>query len=191
MSEISDINALSKQKFNWRLLGENFVFQHENNFYKMPSFVGKQFFYRGNNSYDQANINFKLIQKYFWKVIKIAPTTIMQNTDWHFVIKQKMLCGNILTKKDLQNNYLLLSKFKKLVIINEVMWEAEWCFLDLLGSDFALKPNKIHNLITDGKDLYIFDFWLFHKRPQNIIVKTVANIATYIQMFIIKHFWDK
>jgi hypothetical protein len=56
----------------------------------------------------------------------------MRNSDGHYVIKQKEIPGHILEKKDLENNYLLLSKFKKLVIINEIFWEKEGFFLDLL-----------------------------------------------------------
>lgn len=191
IDEVKKINELKKQKFNWRILWENFVFLHEENYYKMPSFVGKNIFYKNNNSYVQTQKNFKLIKKYFWKVVKIADTEIIQNTDGHYIIKQKMLCGNILTKKDLQKNYLLLSQFKKLIIINEILWEKEKVFLDLLGSDFLLQPHKIHNLITDGKEIYIFDFWLFSKTPKNIIFRIFSRISTAIQMFIIKTFWDK
>lgn len=189
--EIEKINLLKKQKFNWRILWENFVFKHGDNYYKMPSFIWKTFFYKENDSYNQAKINFKLINKYFWKVIKIADTQIAKNSDWHYVIKQKELKWHILTKKDLEKNYLLLSKFKKLVIINEIMWEKENVFLDLLWSDFAFAPNKIHNLITDWKELYIFDFWLFHKKSKNILSKIFSNISTKIQIFIIKIFWNK
>ena len=182
--EIEKINLLKKQKFNWRILWENFVFKHGDNYYKMPSFIWKTFFYKENDSYNQAKINFKLINNYFWKVIKIADTQIAKNSDWHYVIKQKELKWHILTKKDLEKNHLLLSKFKKLVIINEIMWEKENVFLDLLWSDFAFAPNKIHNLITDWKELYIFDFWLFHKKSKNILSKIFSNISTKIQIFI-------
>jgi len=167
-SEIDRINELKKKKINWRILWENFVFFEKWNYYKMPSFVWKQIFYRENDSYVQAQKNFELIKKYFWKVIKIADTEIMQNSDWHYIIKQKEINWKILSKKDLAENYLLLSQFKKLIIINEIFWKKEWVYLDLLWSDFALKPNKIHNLITDWKHLYIFDFWLFHKEPKII-----------------------
>ncbi len=189
--EIKNINSLKKTKFNWRLLWENFVFKHDGHFYKMPSFLGKTLFYKKWKSYKQAQENLILIKKYFWKVLKIADTMIVQNTDWHYIIKQKMLCWNILTRKDLKNNYLLLSKFQKLIIINEIFWEKEWVFLDLLWSDFAIMPNKIHNLMTDGKELYIFDFWLFHKTPKNIFFRIFSRISTKIQMLVIKWFWDK
>lgn len=189
--KIKKINKLKKQKFNWRILWENFVFKHKNTYYKMPSFIGRNIFYRNNNSFVQATKNVELITKYFGKVLTIAPTKIIQNTDWHFIIKQKALPGKILTRQDLQNNYLLLSKFKKLIIINEIFWKKEGVFLDLLWSDFALQPNKIHNLITDWKEIYIFDFGLFYKKPTNIIFKIFSNVATQIQMFVIKYFWDK
>ncbi len=188
--EIKKINSLKKWKFNWRILWENFVFKHENVFYKMPSFIGKQFFYRKTDSYEQAKKNFELIKKYFWKVIPIAKTDIIKNSDWHYIIKQKVIKWNILTKKDLQDNYVLLSKFKKLIIINEIMFEKEWVFLDLLGSDFVLKPNKIHNLMTFANEIYIFDFGLFESKPQNFLFKIFSNLSINIQMFVIKYFWD-
>ena len=188
---IKKVNKLKKDKINWRILWENFVFKHKDTYYKMPSFIGKNVFYRKNDSFKQAKINLELIQKYFWKVIKIAPSKIIKNSDWHFLIKQKEIVWHMLTKQDLAENYLLLSKFKKLVIINEIFWEKEGVFLDLLWSDFALQPNKVHNLITDWKDIYIFDFGLFYKKPRNFIFKIFSNVATKIQMNVIKYFWDK
>ena len=188
---IKKVNKRKKNKINWRILWENFVFKHKDTYYKMPSFIGKNVFYRKNNSFEQAKINLELIQKYFWKVIKIAPSKIIKNSDWHFLIKQKEIVWHMLTKQDLAENYLLLSKFKKLVIINEIFWEKEGVFLDLLWSDFALQPNKVHNLITDWKDIYIFDFGLFYKKPRNFIFKIFSNVATKIQMNVIKYFWDK
>lgn len=188
---IKKVNKRKKDIINWRILWENFVFKHKDTYYKMPSFIGKNVFYRQNDSFVQAKKNLELIDKYFWKVLTIAPTKIIQNTDWHFLIKQKQIEWHMLTKKDLSKNYLLLSKFKKLVIINEIFWAKEWVFLDLLWSDFALQPNQIHNLITDWKEIYIFDFGLFYKKPQNFIFKIFSNVATQIQMFVIKYFWDK
>jgi len=189
--EINKINNLKKKFINWRILWENFVFFHEWNYYKMPSFIGKQIFYKKNDSYKQAQKNFELIKKYFWKVIKIADTQILKNSDWHYIIKQKEIKWKILSKKDLAENYLLLSQFKKLIIINEIFWKKEGVYLDLLWSDFALKPNKVHNLITDWENLYIFDFGLFEKEPKNYIFRLFSRISTRIQILIIKWFWDK
>ena len=189
--EIENINNLCKNKINWRILWENFVFFDKWDYYKMPSFIWKQIFYRWNDSFNQAKKNFELIKKYFWKVIKIADTEIMKNTDWHYIIKQKEIKWKILSKKDLAENYLLLSQFKKLIIINEIFWKKEWMYLDLLWSDFALKPNKIHNLMTDWENIYIFDFGLFEKEPKNYIFRLFSRIATRIQILVIKWFWDK
>jgi len=47
----------------------------------MPSFIGRNIFYRNNNSFVQATKNVELITKYFGKVLTIAPTKIIQNTD--------------------------------------------------------------------------------------------------------------
>jgi hypothetical protein len=189
--ELDKINNLKKKIINWRILWENFVFFHEWDYYKMPSFIWKQIFYKENDSYIQAKNNFELIKKYFWKVIKIAETEIEKNIDWHYIIKQKEIKWRILSKKDLAENYLLLSQFKKLIIINEIFWKKEWVYLDLLWSDFALRPNRVHNLITDWKNLYIFDFWLFEKEPQNYIFRIFSRLATRIQILVIKWFWDK
>ncbi|MDQ7009379.1 MAG: hypothetical protein Q9M94_03760 [Candidatus Gracilibacteria bacterium] len=189
--EIENINKLSKRKINWRILGENFVFFHEGDYYKMPSFIGKQIFYKNNDSYVQAKKNFELIKRYFGKVIKIADTEIEKNSDGHYIIKQKEIKGRILSKKDLAENYLLLSQFKKLIIINEIFWKKEGVYLDLLGSDFALRPNRVYNLITDGEKLYIFDFGLFEKEPQNYIFRLFSRLSTRIQILVIKWFWDK
>lgn len=49
----------------------------------------------------------------------------------------------------MQENPKLLSKFKRLIIANEVMWQQKGVFLDLLGSDIVTQPNTIHNLLTN------------------------------------------
>jgi len=58
----------------------------------------------------------------------------------------------------MKDNPKLISKFKRFIIANELMWEKEGFFLDLLGSDFITQPQTIHNLLTDGKEIYVFDF---------------------------------
>jgi hypothetical protein len=40
-------------------------------------------------------------------------------------MKQKSIPGEMLSKKNLKNNPKLLSKFKRLVIANELMWVKE------------------------------------------------------------------
>lgn len=182
---------MRKQKISFRILWENFVFKEWSYYYKMPSFVWKNIFYTKNDSYNQAVKNFDLIKKYFWKVIKIAQTEIMKNDDWHYIIKQKAIEWTILSMQDLEENYLLRSKFRKLVIINEIMWEKEWVFLDLLWSDFVYKPTKINNLIVKWNEIFIFDFGLLEKKPKNFLFKFVSTIAQKIQIFIILKFWDK
>jgi|GEM_PF-1303726 len=49
----------------------------------------------------------------------------------------------------LEENHHLLMKFKKLVIINEVMWEKEGFCLDILGSDFIYDMRVTPNIFTD------------------------------------------
>jgi hypothetical protein len=53
--------------------------------------VGKNIFYKKNDSYKQAIKNLELIKTYFSKVVKIADTEILEDDDGHYIIKQKEL----------------------------------------------------------------------------------------------------
>ena len=190
MNEAKRINKLKKNKISFRL-GENFVFKEWKNYYKMPSFIGRNIFYRKVNSFKQAKKNIKLIEKYFWKVFTIANTKIIKDLNWHYIIKQKEVQWKKLTRKMLENNPRLTAKFRKLIIINEIFWEKEKVFLDLLGSDFFYKPDTIHNIISDGKELYIFDFGLLEKRKDNSIFWWISYLSRKLQLSVINIFFVK
>ena len=53
MTEAEKIHDLRKHKFSWRLLGENFVFQDGEHFYKMPTFLARNIMYRKIDSYER------------------------------------------------------------------------------------------------------------------------------------------
>ncbi len=185
-NEIERIKKIGKKSFSWRIIWENFVFKEWEHYYKMPWIVGKNIFYKKNDSYKQAIKNFEMIKKYFSKVFKIAETEIIEDRDWHYIIKQKEIFGEKLTKKILEENHHLLGKFKKLVIINEIMWEKEGFCLDILGSDFIYDMRVIPNIFTDGDHLYIFDVGLLEKKSEKRIFKIVSGIARFFQDIIIK-----
>jgi hypothetical protein len=185
-NEIERIKKIGKKSFSWRIIWENFVFKEWEHYYKMPWIVGKNIFYKKNDSYKQAIKNFEMIKKYFSKVFKIAETEIIEDRDWHYIIKQKEIFGEKLTKKILEENHHLLGKFKKLVIINEIMWEKEGFCLDILGSDFMYDMRVIPNIFTDGDHLYIFDIGLLEKKSEKRIFKIVSGIARFFQDIIIK-----
>ncbi|NUJ97655.1 hypothetical protein HGA92_02595 [Candidatus Gracilibacteria bacterium] len=184
--EIQRIKEVGKQKFSWRIIGENFVFKDGEHYYKMPGIVGKNIFYKKNDSYKQAIKNFEMIKTYFSKIVKIADTEIIQDNDGHYIIKQKEIAGEKLTKKMLEENHHLLMKFKKLVIINEVMWEKEGFCLDILGSDFIYDMRVIPNIFTDGSHLYLFDIGLLERKPERKIFEFISKIARFLQDIIIK-----
>lgn len=184
--EIQRIKKVGKQNFSWRIIWENFVFKDWEHYYKMPWIVGKNIFYKKNDSYKQAIKNFEMIKTYFSKIVKIADTEIIQDNDGHYIIKQKEIAWEKLTKKMLEENHHLLMKFKKLVIINEVMWEKEGFCLDILGSDFIYDMRVTPNIFTDWSHLYIFDIGLLEKKSEKKIFKIVSGIARFFQDIIIK-----
>ncbi len=184
--ELNRINKKAGNRFSWRIFWENFILKEENTYYKMPSFVWKHLFYKNTDSHKKAKENLETIKKYFWKVLKIADTEIIENTDGHYLIKQKALKWEKLTKALLEENPILYSKFKKLILINEIMWEHENFFLDILWTDFATDPFTIHNVIVIGNDIYLFDFWLLEKSWKNSIFRIVSKVSRWFQLEIIK-----
>jgi hypothetical protein len=187
--ELSRINKKAGHRFSWRLFWENFILKEGDTYYKMPSLVWKHLFYKNIDSYEKAKENLEIIEKYFWKVLKIADTEIIQNTDGHYIIKQKEVWGKKVTKEMLEQDPILYSKFKKLILINEIMWEKEHFFLDILGTDFAVDPFSIHNIIADGSDIYLFDFWLLEKTSKSYIFNTVSKLSRWFQLKVVKYFF--
>lgn len=187
--ELEHINKKAGNRFSWRLLGENFILKEGETYYKMPSIVGKYLFYKNIDSYEKARENLEIIKKYFWKVLEIADTEIIKNTDSHYIIKQKAINGEKLTKKMLEKRPILYAKFKKLILINEIMWEKENFFLDILGTDFAHDPFTIHNLIVVENEIFLFDFWLLEKQKKISIFWVVSRISRWFQLEVIKRFF--
>ncbi|NDK09847.1 hypothetical protein GW846_03650 [Candidatus Gracilibacteria bacterium] len=185
-----EIQEMRKGKFSWRLLGENFVFEEDGHFYKMPTYLAKNTMYRDCSSYEKVNTSLETIRKYFGPIAFIPETKIYEDSEGHFVIDQvKVEGGKELTRDMMDNNPELLSRFKRLVIANEVMWQNEGVFLDLLGSDIVTHPQTIHNLITDGKDLYVFDFGLLEKKPKNILFRVISHSIKLFQSAFVKIFY--
>jgi len=189
MKEVRRIQKLRKWKFSWRILWENFVFQDNGYFYKMPTFLAKNVMYRENDSHEKVCDAMRIIQKYFWAITKIPRTQVLKQKDGNYIIKQEDISGEKLTKKIMAGSPKVLSKFKRLIIANEIMWMKEWVFLDLLGSDIVTQPQTIHNLLTDGKDIYIFDFWLLEKQSKNIFFRYFSHFWTKLQLLFIKYFF--
>ncbi len=187
--QIQKIREMKKWKFSWRLLWENFVFQQDGHFYKMPTFLAKNIMYRKTDSYEKVIDSMRIIKKYFGPLTKIPKTEILKDSSWHYIIKQKNIVGEKLTKKHLNNNPKLLSKFKRLIIANEIMWLQQGVFLDLLWSDILTKPQTIHNLLTDGKNIFVFDFGLLEKSSKNILFRYFSHFARWFQLLFVKKFF--
>lgn len=189
MKQIQNIKKLRRWKFSWRILWENFVFQHGENFYKMPTFLAKNLMYTKADSYEKVCDSMRIIKKYFWPLTKIPDTTVFREKNGHYIIQQKKIPGRKLSRKTMEEHPEILSKFKRLVIANEIMWTKEWVFLDLLGSDILSHPQTIHNLFTDGKHIYIFDFWLLEKKSSHVLFRYFSHFAQKIQLLFIKYFF--
>jgi len=190
MKQAEKIKQRAKQeKFSWRFLWENFVFQQWGHFYKMPSALYKNTMYKHSDSYEKVVDALRLIKKYFGPIVSIPKTEILKDKNAHYVIKQQSITWEKLTKKNLENNPKLLSKFSRIIIANELMWKKEWFFLDILWSDIIKRPNTIHNLFTDWENIYIFDFWLLEKSSKNIFFKYFSRIWTWLQLKFMKRFY--
>jgi len=187
--EIKDIKKMSEWKFSWRLLGENFVFREWKHYYKMPTFLAKNTMYRKTDSYQKVLDAMVILKKYFGPLTKIPKTEVLRDSDKNYIIKQENIEWKKLTYKDMEQNPKLLSKFRRLIIANELMWLKEWVFLDLLGSDIIAHPNTIHNLLTDGEHIYIFDFWLLERKSKNILFRYFSHFATWFQLKFVKIFF--
>ena len=187
--EIHDITEMRKWKFSWRIFGENFVFKEGEHFYKMPSFLAKNILYRNGSSYEKVCDSMRTIQKYFGPITKIPKTEVLRQDDWHYIIKQANISWEKLSLKIMKDNPKLISKFKRFIIANELMWEKEGFFLDLLGSDFITQPQTIHNLLTDGKEIYVFDFWLLEKAPTSKLFQYFSHLVRKVQLFFVKYFF--
>ena len=189
MTEAENIKHMRKGKISWRLLGENFVFQDGDSYYKMPTFLARNTMYRNTGSFQKVNQSIEIIKKYFWPLTKIPKTEVFCDETCHYVIKQEKIEGEKLTRKMLEENPQLLSKFKRLIIANELMWKKEGVFLDLLGSDIVSHPQTIHNLLSDGKDIYVFDFWLLESKSKNIFFRYFSHFGQKIQLYFIRLFF--
>lgn len=189
MTEIEQIHELSKWKFSWRIFGENFVFREGNHFYKMPTFLARNIMYRKIDSYEKIQESLDMIQKYFWALTKIPHTEILHDGK-NYIIKQVCIEGEKLSREHLESSPKLLSKFKRLIIANEIMWLKEGVFLDLLWSDIVVHPQEIHNLLTDGENIYVFDFWLLEKSSHNPFFRYFSHFAQWFQLFFVKYFFS-
>ena len=182
---VQKIKALAKTKKNFRVFWENFVFSDEKYFYKIPNFTGKMIFYKDINSYDALKNNFNLIKEFFWEHSIIAETDILK--DWkQYIIKQKKIKGEILKIKDLQKKEKLKKSFSKIMKQNQKMWEKHWVYLDILGTDFILDPRKVHNIMTDWENLFLFDFWVINKNATDPTIKIINKFLYKLQKEVIK-----
>lgn len=189
MNQIEEIKQKAKRKFSWRILWENFVFEEDGNFYKMPTFLAKNVIYKKADSYEKVKSAREIITQYFWALTKIPNTEIYRDEKGNYVIKQEKISGEKLTKKMMQENPKLLSKFKRLIIANEVMWEQKGVFLDLLGSDIVTQPNTIHNLLTNWENIYVFDFGLLEKASKNIFFRYFSRFWTWFQLQVLGRYF--
>ena len=189
--EPKKIIELKKEKKSFRIFWENFVFEHEWYFYKMPNVVAKTIFYYGKNSFEEVKKTFEIIKKYFWEDFLIPDTKIVQYKEGSYVIKQKKIDGKFLSKSILRENKKIKKDFEKLMLINEKMKEETGLFLDILWTDFMYNPNSIHNLMVFNDEIVLFDFWLLDTNSEGKIFKFVSKIAYGVQTKIINTFFVK
>ena len=162
---------------------------HWDHFYKMPTALYKSTMYKHTDSYEKVIDALRLIKQYFGPIVTIPKTQVLKDSNAHYIIKQEKIHGEKLTKHHLKKNPKLISKFARIIIANELMWEQQWFFLDILGSDIVTQPSTIHNLFTDGENIYIFDFGLLEHSSKNIFFKYFSRIGAWFQLRFIKRFY--
>ena len=193
MSRIDRIKKIFAASKNYRALGENIVCTDGKYYYKTPGIVWKILFYWRMSSHKEIKKSIDLIHEYFWTSCHVVHTQIIKAPEGNYILKQKEIKGELISKKDLDENPVLRGKFEWLMHQSEKMWKEKWYFLDILGTDFFYKPNYIHNLMTNGEELYIFDFWLLDGHSRNIVFRLVSHIMYRFQSAVVhKHFlWDQ
>jgi len=189
MKQAEVIKLKAQNKFSWRILWENFVFQEWEHFYKMPTALYKNTMYKHSNSYEKVVDALLLIKKYFGPIVTIPKTEVLKDNNAHYVIKQEQIPGEKLTKEHLKDNPKLVSKFARIIMANELMWKQQWFFLDILWSDILAQPNTIHNLFTNWDDIYIFDFGLLEKTSKNIFFRYFSRFWMWFQLKFMKRFY--
>jgi len=187
--QVQKIKKMRQWKFSWRIFWENFVFKDGEHYYKMPTFLFKNTKYRKTDSYEKVIDSMRIIKKYFWPLTRIPSTEVLKDSDKNYIIKQENIDWKKLSYKDMEKNPKLLSKFRRLIIANELMWIKEGVFLDLLWSDIITQPSIIHNLLTDWENIYVFDFWLLEKKSKNIFFSYFSRFWTWFQLQFIKIFF--
>jgi hypothetical protein len=91
----------------------------------MPTALYKHTMYKHTDSYEKIVDALRLINKYFGPIVTIPKTEILKDKNTHYVIKQEQIPGEKLTKKILENNPKLISKFSRIIMANEIMWEEQ------------------------------------------------------------------
>ncbi len=144
----------------WKRFWEHSVFRVGEYFYKQRSFLGKRIMTQTDNACQEAKESYERIASAFWDICEIIPIEIKEIWDDNYMIQQKAFEWEPLSLKHLQGNSQLQHTLAQILEINKKLWQEEWIYLDLLGSDFIFNRSVIHNLFTDGEKIYIFDFGL-------------------------------
>ena len=184
MKSIEKVKKLFLSRRYNRILWENIVVKHKTIFYKTLNFFWKVM-NPWKNKYEKIKKNIYLIKRYFNTTCRIAPSVVIKDDVFIYIIKQKKVDWEIMKFSDL-DNIEVREKLKEIMRINKVFWEEEGLFLDLFWTDIILKPYLIHNLILHEKNIYIFDFWLLDRKSENIIFKLLSHTFYNLQMFLLK-----
>lgn len=193
MSRIERIKKIFAKNPNYRALWENIVCKDGKYYYKTPWVVWKILFYWRMSSHKEIKRSIETIKEYFWEHCHVVHTQIIKDHDGNYILKQKEVDGELISKHLLHSNPTLKKNFETLMAQSEKMWREKGLFLDILGTDFFYKPTYIHNLMTDGEDIYIFDFGLLDGNSKNPLFYIVSHIFYRFQSTMVhKHFlWDK
>jgi len=186
MHERKEIEKLLLKNQRSRLIAENIVVEYNNHFYKSPNFSGEFLFYKWVCPFTCLHKSYKILKEYFWDDFEIVDTHIYKDDYLSYIIKQEKIKWRALNKNDFSDEEIK-RKFLKLIKINKKMWKKEGLFLDILWTDFLIKPFSIHNIfICENKKLYIFDFGLLNKKANSYIFRFVSYFFYNLQLFWIK-----
>jgi len=88
---------------------------------------------------------------------------------------------------DLKAPYIK-DKMAQIIVRNQLFWEEQGRYLDILGTDILWNPHEIHNLILQKNKIVIFDFGILNKRSRNPFFRMLSYFFYFIQMGYIKFF---
>jgi hypothetical protein len=170
-----EILAIDKTKIG-RLIawgGEHFVYEYETD--KVIKF-STLFFFLGSKAEEKAVQDYDTCKKYFGKYLLETEIAASSNSK-HIVQKQPKIVGHLLTKKDLEHEYIL-KQFKEIVEGHHAMMKTKNAEIDLIGRAGVFRRCLGNIFVDQNNKLFIFDATLME--VTGILKPIVCLLGTFI-----------